>query len=87
LAVVGFLALLFVARVAVAEEGKEPPPVPVEEGRPGIADEVEAIRAALAGRERGEAVSEAARGQERGGGRGHDRRKEDPGDPGPATGK
>lgn len=58
MAVIGLLAVLSVARIATAAE-----PPKTELATPGIADEVEAIRDAYEGRDRGEAVSDAAHRQ------------------------
>lgn len=60
--VFGLLALLSIARIAVAADA--PVPAPVQQpATPGIADEVAAIVDTLTGRDRGEAVSDAAHRQ------------------------
>ncbi len=70
MAVVGLLAVLSMARIASAAEKEQPSQG--GQATPGIADEVHAIQDAEQGRDRGEAVSEAARGQDHGGSSGGD---------------
>lgn len=62
MAVIGLLAVLSVARIAIAADTPTPDPVPADR-TPGIADEIETIRDAYAGRDRGDAASDAAHRQ------------------------